>query len=226
MARHSDQARLLLHSAIPSCNRGDHQRSDRAVGHEALQKYDLPIETPSWSLKRAKEDVRQSDGRFLRIGVRPFDTRWTYYTGRTNGFQARPRALSTENMREGNVALVAKRQTKELQFSSIWVVDGPINEGFFSINQRGRETLFPAFKLPDPGSFLFHGPGRLSNLVAKKSCEAVEQAEPEPHVLLAYVYAILHSQAFRQRYAEMLAPPFTLFLTRFVHTNLMIRASL
>jgi predicted helicase len=171
------------------------------------EKYDLPLETPSWSLKRAKEDVRKSDGRFLRIGMRPFDTRWTYYTGHTNGFHARPRALSTENMREGNVALVAKRQTKELQFSSIWVVDGPINEGFFSIDPRGRETLFPAFKLPDPGSSLFHGPDKLSNLVAKKLCVA-EKAGPQPHVLLAYVYAILHSQAFRQRYAEMLRQDF------------------
>jgi hypothetical protein len=161
-------------------------------------KYGVPIETPSWSAAWAKKDVREHKGKFLRVLVAPFDWKWTYYTGHSNGFLARPRRDSTDMMMTGNTAIVAKRQTKETEFSSAFVVDCPVNEGLFSIDPKGRETLFP---LRGAQVTLLHGPeGRPFNLAARGGATAED--------FFQYLYALLYSRTYRTRYAGFLRVDF------------------
>ena len=168
-------------------------------------KYGIPAVSASWSIESAKQDVLENSGQILQLMIRPFDIRWTYFTGKTNGFHARPRRPSTQNMLQSNWALVAKRQTKEADFSSIWVVDKPINEGFFSIDPRGRETLFP-FKVMsnDPIGLFANESEQVSsiNLVRERIPDHLQSSDDEQ--LFAFIYGILHSSEYRNRYSELL----------------------
>jgi len=162
---------------------------------ELSRKYDIEPETPSWSIANAKEDLGEGDGEAIQILVRPFDRQWTYFTGRTNGFLARPRRTSTEHFIAGTLGLVVKRQSKEAEFSNVWAVDTAINEGFFSIDPKGRETVFPLYLSPRGLS------GGSCNLMSKFITESPEET-------FAYIYAVLHCHAYRSRYSDLLRTEF------------------
>ena len=174
-----------------------------------VEKYAVEEETPSWSLRRAVNDVKINPGQIIQFGVRPFDIRWTFYSGQTNGFLARPRADSTERMlQEGNIALIAKRQSKEDEFSSVWITRVPINEGYFSIDPRGRETLFPLFnKIPTRSQSNSLDFGNDSgNIDQRKIAQPLKELKDADVMYL--VYAMLFSNAYRRRYAHFLKEDF------------------
>ena len=61
--------------------------------------------------------------RLVRIAYRPFDVRWTYYTGTSRGFQCRPREEVMRHLaRHPNLALMAPKQTKD-------EIGGLVNDG-------------------------------------------------------------------------------------------------
>lgn len=174
-----------------------------------VEKYAVEEETPSWSLRRAVNDVKINPGQIIQFGVRPFDIRWTFYSGQTNGFLARPRTDSTERMlQEGNIALIAKRQSKEDEFSSVWITRVPINEGYFSIDPRGRETLFPLLnKIPTKGRTKHLDFGNdFGNVDQTKIAKPLKEFKDSE--VMYFVYAMLFSNAYRRRYAHFLKEDF------------------
>ena len=167
--------------------------------------YSIPEVSPSYSLHSAKQDVLKNVGRYIPILIRPFDVRWTYFTGTVNGFHARPRKSTTEQMLRSNMALIVKRQTKENQFSSVWATKLPVNEGCFSIDPRGRESLFciyDATSSTEDSLFEF----LKSNIIAEYLGDATKAASSEQ--VFAYIYAILHSSEYRSRYIDQLKREF------------------
>ena len=47
---------------------------------EVADKYRVKKLSASWSLEEAMDDVRSNAGEIIRLNVRPFDTRYTYFT--------------------------------------------------------------------------------------------------------------------------------------------------
>jgi hypothetical protein len=171
-------------------------------------KHGIPETSASWSVDAARRDVETNPGQPIPILVRPFDRRWTYYTAQTNGFLARPRKDTTRHLLADNLALIAKRQTKEDEFSSVWVVSSPINEGFFSIDPRGRESIFPLKLLPETDQRATRDLelGFTSNINRDHIPNIFRSCSDEE--LFAYIYAILNSTEYRTRYAELLKSEF------------------
>ena len=61
---------------------------------EARQKYKLGKDSKDWKVELAQRDVKESGlskANGVPIAYRPFDTRYTYYTGHSGGFHCRPR---------------------------------------------------------------------------------------------------------------------------------------
>lgn len=70
-------------------------------------------DTRDWSLERAKNDVGKEvkDSKIITYDYRPFDQRYVYYTGKTNGLIAWPRTEVQRNMlKPNNLALLTCRQ--------------------------------------------------------------------------------------------------------------------
>src|ERR1051326_1446554 len=82
----------------------------QTIGVEELRtKYDLRKDTRDWKVRLAKEDVLEnfSEEKIVRISYRPFDTRWTFYTGNSKGFHCMPRGETMRHFLEGdNIGLI------------------------------------------------------------------------------------------------------------------------
>jgi predicted helicase len=83
---------------------------------EARTHFDLGKDSTAWSVGRAQADVN-SQGNIEELTVpvlyRPFDKRYTYYTGNSHGFLARPTHKVNQHMTLGpNVAICTARSVE------------------------------------------------------------------------------------------------------------------
>jgi predicted helicase len=134
--------------------------------------------------------------RILRFLARPFDLRFIFYQ---EGLVERPRrALMSHLLGGDNMGLVVTRQCKGEPGALVtrWPV------GHKVLCSHDVCSLFPLY--------LETGAGRRPNL-APRLCEKLGLwygAAPEPEAILGYVYAVLSSAAYRQRYRELLRRSF------------------
>ena len=66
----------------------------RLSPEEARHRFDLPADAQDWRVEAAQEDIersRRDQSRIVRLLYRPFDWRYTYYTGTTGGFHCSAR---------------------------------------------------------------------------------------------------------------------------------------
>jgi predicted helicase len=193
---------------------------------EARKKFELGDDSRDWQVKLAQADVRKdgpSRDCILPIYYRPFDLRWTYYTGRSRGYLCMPRGETMRNMRGGsNVALITSRMTKGETFQHVQASRAISEAIVMSPKTSNNGFLFPLFLLPE-------GP-ELHRLTLRTEPEAnfspyfrrtVSEAlglntskrdgdggEPSPEDIFHYIYAVLHSPDYRSRYAGFLKMDF------------------
>ena len=83
----------------------------------AREKYELGPDSRDWQVALAQKDVRASqlnDAKIQQITYRPFDTRYTYYTGISRGLICMPRPEVMYNMINGsNLAICFMRNSRE-----------------------------------------------------------------------------------------------------------------
>ncbi len=82
---------------------------------EARERYRLPRDTRDWRVHFAQADLRNypdSEQHIKPIFYRPFDTRWTYYTGRSREFHCTPRDAVMSHLLTENRALCVCRVVK------------------------------------------------------------------------------------------------------------------
>jgi predicted helicase len=87
-------------------------RLDPETAREAFQ---LGKDARDWKVALAQQDLRADGGphkdKITPILYRPFDVRYTYYTGRSRGFHCMPRPEVMRHMLAGeNLALITTRQ--------------------------------------------------------------------------------------------------------------------
>jgi len=141
---------------------------------------DLDIE----SARRTLQNDPDWQSKTVEVLYRPFDRRWAYYS---RAIMERPRLPFMQNLMEENFALAIGRAgnvTGSEQWDVAFCTDRPADLNLF---RRGGAKLFPRY--------IYGGLGRLSNI-------AINCADPD--ALLAYIYGILNSTAYKTRYAEFL----------------------
>ena len=83
---------------------------------EAREKYRLGSDARDWKVQLAQEDLRGSgpaEDRIEPILYRPFDKRFTYYTGRTRGFICMPmRDVMQHTLPGNNLGLIVPRRVE------------------------------------------------------------------------------------------------------------------
>jgi hypothetical protein len=182
------------------------------------QKYELPPDGRDWTVQLAKLDVMKSHGKPIRIQHKPFDVRWTYYTGKSKGFLAYPRSDLTRHLLIENIALASVRQIAGVSdLCEVFVTRFPMTDrSMYSIH--GTPYLFPFFLVASSDSEsadLVRSNNKSLNLrpsflqrfatqlgFTNGASELV--AKTRGADILNYAYAIFHSPAYRSRYAELL----------------------
>lgn len=187
----------------------------------ARSRFSLGKDVRDWQVGYARKDIESSypnPGAFTEISYRPFDAKWTFFTGNSKGFHCYPR---TETMRhfliEENIGLVFARQSTDSNWSGIQVtskmIDNRYHFSYKGIPQQAPLYLYPDNKAED----MFNGQSRKPNLNSKMVNQFANDLAltftPEkeategtfaPIDLLDYIYAVLHSPAYRETYKEFL----------------------
>jgi predicted helicase len=184
------------------------------------KKYDLPEDGRDWRIAWAKADVAQAkntDSRLAKILYRPFDVRYTFFSGKTKGFLAYPRRETMLHFLRRNLGLVTLRingigEEFVALCCSTLVEKGSLPRGNYSVfplylyedgekQQRLGLQLNRAVNLNESFTDLLCGKLNL-HFSSDERGDLHQTLGPED--IFHYIYAILHSPTYRTRYAEFL----------------------
>jgi predicted helicase len=193
---------------------------------EARRKYHLGKDARDWKVQLAQEDLRNSglaEDKIVPVSYRPFDTRYTYYTGHSRGFHCMPRGEVMRHMLsdQKNFSLISCRQIISGSWAHVFLSNVITDDSFVSNKTKERGYLFPLYLYNDTGN---KKPNKNQNnhlFVNEPQAQYNERRENfapkfrafidrkyghhyEPEEILGYIYAVLHSPTYRRKYAEFL----------------------
>lgn len=174
-----------------------------------------------WQVQYAKDDIRTNSILANRLTYRPFDIRWMLYTGKTKGIQGYPRYDKMRHLlKVKNLALIIGPQGQavgnmpwNLVFVSKKIVDT-------NVYYRGGGIVFPLYLYTEN----MGSEERIVNFnidIYEKVAKGLNylpcyddnvKIDPTsdhtgvlyPQDLFDYIYAVLHSPIYRERYKEFL----------------------
>ena len=199
----------------------------------ARARYRLPKDTRDWQVPLAQEDVRNSGVNkelVAPIQYRPFDARYTYYTGNSRGFLCMPRPEVMRHMLANgrrNIALVAcRQQSRAGEPWNLCGVSETIIEACAISNITSEiNSLFPLYLYPseqeaaqglyEPGSRRANlSPDFIASVEERTGLQFVADGRGDlqttfgPEDILHYVYAVFHAPSYRERHGQFLRADF------------------
>ena len=187
---------------------------------ESRIKFKLGKDARDWKIQYAKEDLEKfypDKGTFTKIAYRPFDYKWTYYTGKSKGFHCFPRGEVMKNLLYDNIAINLIRRSRSNSFILPFVTKEIVDKSI--ISTLDNSNTFPLYLYPESNSqqTIEQTEERKPNLnsqVVKQISDSLgltftnEKVTKEsifaPIDILDYIYAVLHSPSYREKYKEFL----------------------
>jgi predicted helicase len=202
---------------------------------EARAKYGLGKDVADSGVQQAQDDIRSSGpdrGNAVPILYRPFDLRFTYYTGQSGGFIGRPRAAVMRHMLAGkNLAVHVCRQTSIEGWRHVLATNRVTDDCYVSNLTSERGYTCPLYLYPpaegerslqkdfgqvspwpagEGGRVPNLNPEFVANMEAGLGLKFVSDGVGDPRKTFGpedvfhYIYAVFHSPTYRRRYAEFL----------------------
>ncbi|MBS1256978.1 MAG: hypothetical protein MAG551_00013 [Candidatus Scalindua arabica] len=187
---------------------------------DILSKYNLPTKSKNKVLN-SKNDVLNNNPIITKIVYRPFDIKNTVYTGASNGLMGRPRHKIMQHMLNGaNIGLITMRQyayqvpnycysfvSKNIVASRLFIS----NKGYCSIlplylyyENNNQQTIEDTVeRIPNLNQEHIQQLAEKVDLVFTKEKEETKDTFA-PIDILDYIYAVLHSPTYREKYKEFL----------------------
>lgn len=176
-------------------------------------KYPHYQEKSNWNFTSAKSDVvktNKNNNLFTPILKHPFNIKYTYYTGNSQGFHCRPRKEIMSNMLLGeNIALLTARKNETLDadhfFCSEYITEAKAGES------STQSYIFPLYIYPDDtDNQLDLGIKKQANF-SPKFLEYLNNKLnflPNPEVIFAYIYSIFYCPQYRKTYGKFFQEDF------------------
>ncbi|MDI5951241.1 type ISP restriction/modification enzyme [Flavobacterium yafengii] len=200
-------------------------------------KYKRAKDARDWTYLSAYNDALKNNDneKYVKTSYRPFDIRWSLYTGNSRGLYSSPQPKVMKHLiNENNLGLIIGRQGQavgsmpwNLSFITNTITD-------FNMYYRGGGMLFPLYLYPESNiqQTLEGNNTRVPNInptIIKQIADGLrmtftyeketesnvcfansDEVRPEfrqsfaPIDLLDYIYAVLHSPTYREKYKEFL----------------------
>ena len=178
--------------------------------NEIRQSLKTGLDSRDWKISKAKTDIfktKSAPSLIKKICYRLFDYGFTYYTGNAKGFHASPQLKVCKNMLLENIGLLIPRQLSKNEFKHVFCTNLIPEMCAISSSTKEQNQLFPLY--------LYHNisvEGENKNISKEENFTAefrnyintLYGNNPEPEVILSYIYATLHSPAYRKKYVEFL----------------------
>jgi len=168
---------------------------------QAREKYNLRKDVRDWKVKFAQDDIRNSGPNKSHIHpilYRPFDLRYTYYTGNTRGFHCMPRREVMDNMINENIAFIVSRSSKPDPWRDILITNHIVEFGIIATRPGNAAPVSPLY--------LYKGDKKYYNFNEKSYNKLVVSVDYyiSQEDLFYYIIGLLHSNNYRIRYEEYL----------------------
>jgi len=183
---------------------------------DARTKYKLGKDARDWKVEFAQNDLRKTDlerDNIKLIFYRPFDKRYTYYTGKSRGFHCMPRADVMRHMITGeNLGFHLCRQISSGNWFHALATNLITDDCYVSNKTSERGYTIPLYIYLDDNDkqeSTVSGQKRanFSTEFMTRVSELLDYS-PSPEIVFYYIYAILYSPTYRERYAEFLSIDF------------------
>lgn len=172
-------------------------------------------------LVNAKKDIEKNVVNIYPINYRPFDKQYCLYTGFSNGVMGRPRNSTMQHFIKGkNIGIIVSRTVYgSYDWYDIQITDAITEKGIMAMRVGNAAIVCPLYLYPDTNNQhnAFETIERVPNLnmeIVKKIATGLgltftnEKEETSntfaPIDLLDYIYAVLHSPTYREKYKEFL----------------------
>jgi predicted helicase len=189
---------------------------------EVKKTYNIKDDSRDWILSKAMQDLKENykAENYKHITYRPFDNRWTFFTGKPKGFFAYSQNRIMRNLKGGNnYALISGRQGQavgNMQWNLSFISNTISDQNIY---YRGGGSVFPLYINPETNGQ--QTIGQTAERTPNLNTEIVKQlakkvgltftTEKEttkdtfaPIDILDYIYAVLHSPTYREKYKEFL----------------------
>ena len=191
--------------------------------------YKLGKDVRDWKVHLAQGELNKTGpekSHIVPILYRPFDVRYTYFTGKSKGFHCMPRGEVMQHMLKENIGLITVRKAPpDSLFNYFFVSENIISNGSIRSDNQSIDTFFPLYlyherkKNRSGGGItmmLFepevpYGSGKKFPNIAPKIFETLQLAykrQLSPEDIFYYIYGVLYSNAYRKKYAEFLKTDF------------------
>lgn len=182
------------------------------------QKYKFK-DVRDWTIDFARTDLLNNVIIADQILYRPFDLRYMNYTGKTKGVMGYPRFDVMKHLLRDNVALLTCRQQSTFDFQHVLVTKNIADMCSVSLQTKETGYAFPLYTYPEfsrqqeIGQVVKRIPNLKSEIVNKiannlRLTFTNEKVDIEgnfaPIDILDYIYAVLHSPTYREKYKEFL----------------------
>ncbi|MDR1757922.1 MAG: hypothetical protein LBR51_03025, partial [Bacteroidales bacterium] len=177
---------------------------------EIEKKYNVK-DSRDWKIENAKKDLLENYNP-RKILYRPFDERFTSLSKVSKGFIGYPRYETAKHFEKENYGLCFTRVVDKSKYQDVLISDK-----FIDIHATSGQTyiaplyFYNGVEHSDMLPLEFEGEGmKFANFTADFVNRYLEKIdfEPSPEEILAYIYAVLHSPIYREKYIEFLKTDF------------------
>lgn len=166
------------------------------------KKYNVE-DSRDWQIRFAKNDLLSNPILAHLMLYRPFDTRFVNYTGSIKGIMGYPRFKTLSHLLKDNYCLITCRQQSTFDFQHVFITDLISDLNSVSLQSKEQSYVFPLYLYTADTDGTDKKIPNLNKDEWAKFDKAVGRATT-PEELLHYIYAVLHSPAYRERYKEFL----------------------
>lgn len=170
-----------------------------------------------WKLQEVRKSLKENNNyksKIIQILYRPFDSRWTYFDNFFLAYPRKPLMDSLASVDKNNIALNTTRQLKGgHKFSHILVSDSPTDRILLSNTTSEASYVFPLNIISDEGQqgVLFKRQISSTNFSLDFwkwfDVNSLGSTIP-PDDIFYYIYAVLYSNIYREKYFEFLKSDF------------------
>jgi len=163
------------------------------------------------TLEKIQNDVIASNGTITGLSYRPFDLRWSYYSGNSGGWMDRPRdkkimgnLLLPPNTPIGkNIGLVYPKGTNKF-WDGAFISNKIIDAHFIDYPGRSYSYIAPLYIYNELNN---EWTPNLAPVALARLTEHMSE-KPEPIEIFDYIYGVLYDPVYRERFNEFLKRDF------------------
>jgi predicted helicase len=171
-------------------------------------------------IHEVKNDIDKNIATVEKLLYRVLDIRYVLYTGKSNGIMGRARHNVMKHfIQNDNVGIILNKQHVNDAYSHCSITNCISNKGTHYLGNKGNDNLFPLYLYPETNGQQTIGKSServpnlnssiLKQLAEKLSLTFTNEKETTkdtfaPIDILDYIYAVLHSPTYREKYKEFL----------------------